>query len=185
MLFLHNNSLLDVNSWSKKPLDCSNCQQGEICKLSFASSHNKQSLPLKKINYDLWGLAPVTSVQKFCYHIAFINDSTRHSRFYTFYRNLNFISKTSWKSIFFKIKTLQSEGGGHYTWFYSSSLKLSHITLFVMSRNNRKKGVAERKHWHTVETGFTLMFHAYVPYYLFDAFATEVFLINWMPTPIL
>lgn len=51
----------------------------------------------------------------------------------------------------------------------------------------KQDGVVERKYkTQLLKQGLTLLFHAYVPKYLWvDAFTTTLFLINRMPTPVL
>lgn len=46
--------------------------------------------------------------------------------------------------------------------------------------------MSERKHRHITETGLTLLFHSKAPTFLWvEAFATAVYLINRLPSPVL
>lgn len=50
----------------------------------------------------------------------------------------------------------------------------------------QQNGRAERKHRHIVETGLSMLFQAHAPTSLwFDAFATAVFVINKLSSPLL
>lgn len=79
--FSHNNSLLNVNDWLKKPSVCSSCQQRKSCKSPFSLSQKIESIPLQKIHCDLRSPSPVISVQKLSY-VAFVDNCTRHTWFY-------------------------------------------------------------------------------------------------------
>lgn len=50
------------------------CQLSKSSKLPFYSSNNMSDEPLNKVHYDLWGLAPITSIQRFRYNVVFIDD---------------------------------------------------------------------------------------------------------------
>lgn len=85
-----------------------------------------------------------------------------------------------------KIGTLFSDNGGEFIALRSflSTHGISHLTS--PPHTPEHNGLAERRHRHIVETGLALLTHSQIPTtYWSYAFATTVFLINRMPTPIL
>lgn len=85
-----------------------------------------------------------------------------------------------------KIQNLYSDNGGEYLALrqYLSSHGISHLT--TPPHTPEHNGLSERKHRHIVETGLSLLSKAQMPLTLWPcAFATAVFLINRMPTPLL
>ena len=55
---------------------------GKSCRLPFSLNDKIDTAPLVKIHCDLWGPAPIASVQHFKFYVIFIDD---HSRFTWFY----------------------------------------------------------------------------------------------------
>ena len=85
-----------------------------------------------------------------------------------------------------KLGSLYSDNGGEYIGLRSflTANGISHLTSPLHTPEHN--GIAERKHRHIVETGLTLLSQAgvhqtYWPY----VFATAVFLINRLPSPVL
>ena len=56
---------------------CEACQLGKTCKLPFSSSDFQSSRVLERIHSDVWGPAPVVSVQGFRYYVVFIDNYSR------------------------------------------------------------------------------------------------------------
>jgi hypothetical protein len=55
---------------------------GKSCCLPF-SLHNKIEIaPLTKIHCNLWGPAPVASIQNYKYYVVFVDDHTRYAWLY-------------------------------------------------------------------------------------------------------
>jgi hypothetical protein len=74
---------------------------------------------------------------------------------------------------------VQSNWGGEYHQLnkFFTDIGISHRVF--CPHTHQQNGTAERKHCHIVETGLTLLAHAFVPYcYWSDAFSTACFLIN-------
>ena len=90
-------------------------------KLPFPKSFFIASSPFELIHYDLWGPAPIPSVNGFKYYVLFIDHFTR----FTWVFLLNSKSEVFNKFVHFKamvetqfstkIKTFRSDGGGEYT----------------------------------------------------------------------
>ncbi|KAH9669465.1 retrovirus-related pol polyprotein from transposon RE1 [Citrus sinensis] len=189
--FLNKNKLIDVSNWITKDYVCSSCQMGKNCKLPFNFSNKISSVPLHKIHCDLWGPAPISSVQNFRYYAVFVDDCTRYTWLYPLK------NKSDLFDVFIKfqkqvenrfdkrIKIFQSDGGGE---FISNEFQ-SHLSQCGIQHQlscpatPEQNGVAERKHRHIVETGLTMLFHANMPLqYWVDAFSTAVYVINKLPS---
>ena len=85
-----------------------------------------------------------------------------------------------------QIVTLYSNNGGEYQALdnFISINGISHLT--TPSHIPEHNGISERPHRHIVETDISLLTHASMPLTFWTyAFATTVYLINRMPTPIL
>lgn len=85
-----------------------------------------------------------------------------------------------------KIQNLYSDNGGEYLALrsYLASHGISHLT--TPPHTPEHNGLSERKHRHIVETGLSLLSTANMPLTFWpQAFATAVFLINRLPTPVL
>ena len=90
-------------------------------KLPFPKSFFIASSPFELIHYDLWGPAPIPSVNGFKYYVLFID----HFTWFTWFFLLNSKSEVFNKFVHFKamvetqfstkIKTFRSDGGGEYT----------------------------------------------------------------------
>ncbi|CAA7053046.1 unnamed protein product [Microthlaspi erraticum] len=85
-----------------------------------------------------------------------------------------------------KIRNLYSDNGGEFIALRSflSAHGISHLTS--PPHTPEHNGISERKHRHIVETGLTLLHQASIPTtYWTYAFATAVYLINRLPTPVI
>lgn len=85
-----------------------------------------------------------------------------------------------------RITTLFSDNGGEFIALkeFLSSSGITHLT--TPPHTPEHNGLSERRHRHIVETGLSLLTHSSIPNTFWTyAFSTVVYLINWMPTPIL
>lgn len=73
---------LSVTSLLPKPCICSSCQLAKSKRLSFALNEKRASAVLDLIHCDLWGPAPVTSVDGFHYYALFVDDFSCFSWLY-------------------------------------------------------------------------------------------------------
>lgn len=73
---LNNTSAIQLSSTPTTSL-CHDCQLGKHVKLPFQSSNRVSSKPLALVHYDVWGPAPVTSLEGYKYYIVFIDDFSR------------------------------------------------------------------------------------------------------------
>uniref|UniRef100_A0A803P8J1 Integrase catalytic domain-containing protein n=1 Tax=Cannabis sativa TaxID=3483 RepID=A0A803P8J1_CANSA len=85
-----------------------------------------------------------------------------------------------------QIKTLQSDWGGEFGSFTNLLEQCGIVHRLACPHTDEQNGVVERKHRHVVETGLTLLAHAFLPLTFWDeAFRTATFLINRMPTAVI
>jgi hypothetical protein len=180
-----------VSSWLKVENICTSYQMGKSCRLPFSLNEKIDTVPIAKIHCDLWGPAPVSSVQHFKYYVIFIVDHSRFTWFYPLKRKSEFFQtflsfqrmvENQFNS---KIKNFQCDGGGEFelqkcfTHLDKNGI-LKHVSCPGTPEQN---SIAEQKHRHIVETGLTMLFHAQLPKNLWvDAFMTAVYLINRLPS---
>ncbi|KAL1195981.1 Retrovirus-related Pol polyprotein from transposon RE2 [Cardamine amara subsp. amara] len=169
LLQLYQNKLISLNKHSHNM--CEACQLGKSSRLSFSASSFSASKPLERIHCDLWGPAPIVSVQGFRYYVILIDNFSRFSWFYPLK------NKSDFSSIFimfqklveaqFKIKIgiFQCDGGGEVT----SKRFLQHLEdsgikqLISCPHTPQQNGLAERKHRHVTELGLSIMFQSQNP----------------------
>ena len=112
--FLSTTKVISVNKVLKTM--CESCQLGKTSKLPFSSSVFKSRRPLERIHCDVWGPAPVTSVQGFRYYVIFIDNFSRFAWFYpiklksdvfTIFKSFQSLVETQFEQ---KIQIFQSDG---------------------------------------------------------------------------
>ena len=170
---------------------CNNCLLNKTQKLPFHQSSIVSSKPLEYIFSDVWQ-SPILSTQNFKYYLLLVDHFTRYSWLFPLK------AKSDVKEIFIKFKplvetkfqtkiqTLYSDNGGDYLDLrqFLSTHGITHLT--TPPHTPEHNGLSERKHRHVVETGLSLLCSANMPLpYWPLAFATAVFLINRLPTPVL
>ncbi|KAG7584280.1 Reverse transcriptase RNA-dependent DNA polymerase [Arabidopsis suecica] len=170
---------------------CEACQLGKTCKLPFSRSEFQASRPLERIHSDVWGPAPVTSVQGFRFYVVFIDNYSRFCWLYPLklksdvsevFKSFQSLVENQFNQ---RIKIFQSDGGGE---FVNRQLQ-NHFTAcgiqHIMScpYTPQQNGLAERKHRHLMELGMSMLFHSHLPQNLWvDAIFTANFLSNLLPT---
>jgi len=111
------------------------------------------SRPLERVHCDLWGPAPVSSVQGFQYYVIFIDNLSRFCWFYPLKRKSDFCSIfIKFQSLVenllqTKIGTFQSDGGGEFiSQRFLKHLQDSGIQHFISCPHTPlQNGMAERK----------------------------------------
>ncbi|PKU83090.1 Retrovirus-related Pol polyprotein from transposon TNT 1-94 [Dendrobium catenatum] len=177
---------IDFNKFS-----CSSCILAKGHKLPFESSENRRHIPLEVVHSDVWGPAPVESLQGYRFYVLFIDDCTRFTWLYPM-KHKNEVTSifTNFKNYVekltsYQIKCLRSDGGTEYTNHgFTQFLTANGITHQISCPYTpEQNGLAERKHRHILETTRSLLFTASVPpKYWPDAILTAVYLINRMPS---
>ncbi|XP_031280370.1 uncharacterized protein LOC116138850 [Pistacia vera] len=171
---------------------CDACQLGKVHRNHFPISNSRATKPLELIHSDIWGPAPIASLEGFKYYIHFVDDYSR----FTWLFPLR--TKAEVKSIFIKfhhlaerqfqhkIHCLQSNQGGEYRGLVPYLTKSGIQFRYSCAHVHQQNGCSERKHRHLVETGLTLLAHPSMPMHLWwFAFDTAAFLINRMPIVVL
>lgn len=130
-------------------------------KLPYPKPHFTASSPFELVHLDLWGLAPITSMNGFKYYVLFIDHFTRFTWLYL----LQSKSKVFDKFIHFKnlienqfsikIKIFESDGGGEYT---SNILSLTYLKMVSYINFMPIHSLTKRlswKHKHLIKTTIT------------------------------
>lgn len=180
---------IQINKSSKHL--CEACQLGKSSRLPFLVSTSVSNKPLALIHCDLWGPAPVMSVQGFRFYVIFIDDFSRYcwfyplknkSEFYTIFLTFQVLVENQFQT---KIGVFQCDGGGEFTsnrfllHLQQSGIKQQILYPYTPQQN----GLAERKHMHITELGLSMMYQSKVPQrYWVEAFFTANFLSNLLPT---
>ncbi|KAG9444818.1 hypothetical protein H6P81_016158 [Aristolochia fimbriata] len=173
---------------------CHACRIIKSSTLPFSSSQTRAPSKLHTISANIWGPCPITSINGYRYYIFFVDHYSRFTWLFLL------SSKTEVPSVFAKfqilvenqfsskIKVFQSDGGTEFmSKKFQDLLSSSGIHHNVSCPYTpQQNGLVERKHRHIVEMGLTLLAQASMPKSHWDsAFATSVYIINRLPTPIL
>jgi hypothetical protein len=179
-------------SSNKAPVLCSACQQAKSHGLPFARSTSRASRPLEIIHSDVWGPAPVSSVDGFRYYVSFLDDFSKFCWFIPIiaksevYEKFLIFQRTVKRLFSCKIKSFQSDWGGEYRKLNTLFNNIGIIHRISCPHTHQQNGIIERKHHHIVETGLALLAHSSLPQcYWVDAFQIASFLINRLPTTVL
>ena len=170
---------------------CNDCLLNKTHKLHFHESTIRSTQPLQYVFSDVWQ-SLVLSSQNYKYYLVLVDHFTRYTWLYPL------TAKSQVKEIFLafkplvenrfqtKIQTFFSDNGGEFLALrsYLATHGISHLT--TPPHTSELNGLSERKHRHIVETGLSLLSVANLPLTFWPhAFATSVFLMNRMPTPVL
>ncbi|KAL5785071.1 hypothetical protein ACOSQ2_007463 [Xanthoceras sorbifolium] len=162
--------------------------------LPFQASTFKAKCPLELIFIDVWGPAPMNSVEGHKYYVIFADCFSKYTWLFPITLKLEVaaIFLHFKKAVEFqlncKIKCLQTDLGTEY----KPSILIPHLQNFVIyfrtscAYTRQQNGVAEHKHRHIVETGLTLLAHACTPLKFWESsFQAAVLLINNLSTTVL
>jgi len=178
----------------KQNVFCESCVLGKSTKLPFESRKSYATAFLHTLHSDVWGPAFVPSYDGNRFYLIIVDEYSRHLWFFPMNRKSDvaiiFPSFLKQMETQFDthVKIFQSDGGGE---FVNQSLQNLFKTNGIIHRIScpgtpEQNGLAERRHRHIVETGLTLLSHAFVPIKFWTAvFCTAVFLINRLPTSVL
>jgi hypothetical protein len=164
---------------------CSSCQQDKSHRLHFSLSPSISSRPLQLLFIDVWGSAPLKSVNSNRFYLSIVDDFSKYTWFYhlqlksdvlaTFLR-FKLLVETYFGT---KILSVQSDNGGEFRPLQTSLTATGVSYHLSCPHTHHQMGSIERKHRHIVETGLTLLATANVPLSFWDsAFETAVYLIN-------
>ncbi|CAL1362863.1 unnamed protein product [Linum trigynum] len=168
---------------------CDACLSNKSHKLPFGVSSLTSTRPFDLLYTDVWGPAPITSLDGFRFYLIIIDHYTRYTWYYPLCRKSDvsqvFLDFRSMVANYFSttIRRLYTDGGGEFIKLCPelSSHGITH--LLTPPHTPEHNGLAERKHRHPVETGITLLHHAKLPSSFWSyAFSTAVYLIYRMPS---
>jgi transposase InsO family protein len=189
---LHNLPVQTIDNASSPNSFCKHCALGKMTQLSFPISCTHTTEPLQLVHSDVWGPAPITSINGTRYYVSFVDDFSKFTWFFPLKHKSQVLStfihfKSTIENLLnHKLKVLRTDCEGEYTdsafQNYCSTHDIFH--QFSCPHTPQQNGVAERKHRHIVETSLSLISQSSLPLsYWPYAFATSVFLINRLPTP--
>jgi len=168
---------------------CISCNTSKSHKLPFTLSSIKSTRPLEIIYSDVWGLAPIRSLDGYLYYLISIDHYSKYIWLYPM-KNKSDVSllfaqfqKLVEKTFNLLIVALYSDNGGEYIKLKSclSSNCISHYT--IPPHTPKLNSTTERRHRHIVETARALLHHANLPSQFWSfAFTMAVYLINRLPT---
>lgn len=172
---------------------CESCQFGKTCELPFSSSDFRSSRVLERIHSDVWGPAPVVSVQGFRFYVVFIDNYSRFCWFYpmksksdvfSIFKAFQLQVETQYEQ---KIKIFQSDGGGEFVNQHLAQHFANCGIKHIMScpHTPEQNGLAERRHRHITELGMSMLFQSHLPTTLWvEALFTASFLSKLLPTSV-
>ncbi|KAI0508127.1 hypothetical protein KFK09_014261 [Dendrobium nobile] len=176
---------------NKNSSHCNSCRLAKSQRLPFARSISCTSQPFDLLHSDVWGPAPVTSVQGARYYISFINDFSKFCWVYPLVNKSDaFFKFQEFNTMIIrqfnaKLKIFRSDGGGEFinNKFFNLFKQLGIIHQYSCAHTPPQNGVAERKHKHILETIRSLLIEANLPRSLWvEALLASVYLINRIPS---
>jgi hypothetical protein len=159
--------------------------------LPFSHSNTIASFPLEIVYSDVWGPAPISSINGFRYYVSFIDAYSRFTWFFPLKHKSQVLSsfmhfKNTMENLLgTTIKIFRTNCGGEYSKNSFQTFCSSHGILhqFTCPHTSQQNGVSERKHRHIVDMALCLISHSSLPYtYWPYAFSTAVYLINRLPS---
>lgn len=163
---------------------------GKAHRLPCSSSTTVYSQPLELIHADVWGPAPIESLNGYSYFVHFVDEYTKFTWLYLVKHKSEVLKIfTQFKAnveLQFNtpIKILQTNGGGEYTALNSILTQPSITHRISCPFTPQQNGTAERKIRHITYLGLSMLAHASMPLkFWHEAFLTVVHIINRLPTP--
>lgn len=171
---------------------CHACPLGKSSRLSLPSSPSRSLAHLDLIFSDVWGPSPFLSSEGHKYFVIFVDDFSKLIWYFSMFNKSDvFHIFQNFKSLVErqfsrKIKIMQTDWGGEYRKLNSYFQNLGILHRLPCLHTHEQNGSVERRHCHIVETGPTLLAHAFVLHkYWHFAFDTAVYLINRMPSKVI
>ena len=159
--------------------------------MPFSNSNTIASSPLEIVYSDVWGPAPISSINSFRYYVSFIDAYSRFTWFFPLKHKSQVLSsfmhfKNTMENLLgITITNFRTDYGGEYSKNSFQSFCSSHGILhqFTCPHTSQHNGVSECKHRHIVDMALCLISHSSLPYtYWPYAFSTAVYLINHLPS---
>jgi len=163
--------LINVKGTTKCEHVCDSCQFGKLSRLPFFRSEHSSSVIFEKIHCDLWGSAPVLSIEKFRYCVCLVDDFSKYTWI------IPLLHKSDFVDAYFAfehyvtrqfnkhIKVFHSDGGGEIINSKLSSHFLSTGVVHQIScpYTSEQISIVERRNRVIRELGMTMLFHSGVP----------------------
>lgn len=173
---------------------CEVCVSSKFTRLPFPISQSRTSNCFELVHSDIWGPAPVQSINGYKYFALFIDDFSRVTWLYLMKLKSDLMSVfTDFHSIVenqfsSKIHVLRSDNGSEYMsnamQNYLSAHGIMHETSCVATP--QQNGVAERKNRDLLEKTRSMMFQMNIPkFYWSHTVLSAAYIINRLPTRIL
>jgi len=167
---------------------CQSCPLEKSSRLSLRPTSHKTSAPLELIFSDVWGPAPLFSMDSYRYFVIFVDAHTKYIWYYPL------VAKSDVYSVFhqfqtlverqfsLKIKSVQTDWAGEYRKLSTFFQIIGIHHRLICPHTHEQNGTIERCHRHIVETGLTLLGQCKALFRFWNyAFDTSVYLINRMP----
>ena len=143
-----------------------------MTQLPFTPPNTCASFPLQIVYNDVWGPAPITSINGFCYYVSFIDAYIRFTWFFPHKHKSQVLSsflhfKNTMENLLgTSIKNFHTDCGGEYSKNDFQSLCSSHGILhqFTCPHTSQQNGVSERKHRHIVDMALSLISNSFLPF---------------------
>jgi transposase InsO family protein len=170
---------------------CKHCVIGKMTQLPFFSSTSCTKFPLEIVHSDVWGPAPINSINGHRYYVIFVDDFSRFTWFFPLKHKSQVLTSfqhfknTMENHLGTSIKTLRTDCGGEYANndFHNFCSISGIIHQFTCPHTSQQNGVAKCKHCHIVDMSLSLMSQSSLPFcYWSYAFSTAIFLINRLPS---
>ena len=117
----NNDSMKCTDSSSNSVSHCKHCLSGKMHKLPFNKSVFLSSKPLELVHSDVWGPAPITSINDIRYRLVFIDDFSKFTWVYLLKNKSDVFDVFKYFKSYIEtqlntqIKVLRIDGGGEYT----------------------------------------------------------------------
>ncbi|KAI0493266.1 hypothetical protein KFK09_027542 [Dendrobium nobile] len=166
---------------------CISCNLSKSHKQPFSSSTSVCTKPFQLVHSDVWGPAPVPSMNGFRYYVIFIDDFTHFSWIYLLHSKAEVLSKYQnlcnmvKKNFHTQIQHFRSDGGGEYSSnvFRKYLIQQGTTHQLCCPHTPEQNCTAEWKHRHLIELTRTLLHAAHLPLKFWaEAVSTANYLIN-------
>jgi hypothetical protein len=114
----HNVASVDSNTSNSF---CKHCVLGKMTRLPFSPSCTKFTAPVQLVHSDVWGPAPITSINGTRFYVSFIDDFSKFTWFFPLKHKSQVLPtfihfKTTIENLLnHKLKVLRTDCGGEYT----------------------------------------------------------------------
>ncbi|KAI0499987.1 hypothetical protein KFK09_018195 [Dendrobium nobile] len=180
----------EISHFSNNNFSCTSCSVAKCHKIPFNKTNFVSSAAFDLVHSDVWGPAPLNSMDGFWYFVLFIYDFTRYSWMYLMKSKQETFSKFKLfqqliQNQFHKtLKALRSDGRGEFTSHeFTDFLQLHGIQRqLTCPHTPEQNGVAERKNRHLLNLARTMLHAANLAALLWaEAVSTANYLVNRLP----